>query len=42
MENLSLEWDTIQGYLQGIQGFDPKVVKRYHEEGAGKVASTSS
>jgi Fe-S-cluster-containing hydrogenase component 2 len=36
MENLPLEWDTIQGYLQGIQGFDPKVVKRYHEEGAGK------
>jgi Fe-S-cluster-containing hydrogenase component 2/CRP-like cAMP-binding protein len=36
MENLPLEWDTIQGYLQGIQGFDPKVVKRYHEEGAGR------
>src|SRR5581483_9047963 len=36
MENLPLEWDTIQEHLRGIQGFDPKVVKRYHEEGAGK------
>jgi Fe-S-cluster-containing hydrogenase component 2/CRP-like cAMP-binding protein len=36
MEQLPADWDTIQGHLQGISGFDPKVLKPYYEEGPAK------
>lgn len=37
MENLATDLETIQGILQGIEGLDPKVIKRYYEEGPAKA-----
>src|SRR4051812_22003125 len=37
MQNLPTDLATIQGILQGIEGFDPKVIKRYYEEGPAKA-----
>jgi len=36
MEQLPADWETIQNHLQGIPGFDPKVLKAFFEEGPAK------
>ena len=36
MEDLHADWNTIRTHLQGIHGFDGKVMERFFEEGQAK------